>query len=132
MSRSQVGQLPKYHARMELLAVQALADERAQQHARLLAGLGALELVGSEIQESLPADAELGRGISRRHRTAIGLVRVAPVGVDRRPARGLALKQRSIPELGEKPLLEAPQDRRLLAARGQRAQRFGIEVEERF
>src|SRR5688500_16551167 len=116
---------------MELLAVQALADERTQEHARLFAGLGPLVLVGSEVQESLSADAQLGRGISRRHGTAIGLVRIAPVGVDRRPARGLALKQRSIPELGEKPLLEAPQDRGLLAARGEPAQRFGVDVEER-
>src|SRR5687768_16882432 len=95
---------------MQHLAVQPLANERAQQHARLLPSLRPLELVGREVEERLPRDYKVSIIVAGGHGTAIGLVHVAAAGLDRRPARGFALEQRSIPELGEQPLFEASQD----------------------
>src|SRR6185503_9244786 len=68
--------------------------------------------------------------IPQSQRAAIGLINVAALGLDRRAARGLALEERSIPELGEQALLEAAQDRALLRSGGKAAQRFAVEVEQ--
>ena len=48
-------QFPQYRAGVQHLAVQALADERAQQQARLVARLLPAELVGGEVKQRLAA-----------------------------------------------------------------------------
>src|SRR5438067_10516519 len=115
---------------MQDLPVQALADERAHQVARLVARFAAAVIVGREVEERAAADHEIA--MARAHRPAVGLVDVRARRLDRRAALRLAVKKRRIAELGEQALLEAAQHRRKGFAAREARERLAVSIEERF
>ena len=95
---------------MQHLPMQALADQRAHKVARLVAGFTAAVIVRRKIEQRATAHQELAfaRALSGQ-RPAVRLVDIVALGVDG-AARGIAVEQRSITELGEQAFFEAAQD----------------------